>query len=53
LDDVLIALTNVLHYNRISQEDRDVLTDDLRRMREFRDHHDDYGARLPHGGQRN
>jgi hypothetical protein len=53
LDDVLNALTNVLHYNRISAQDRDVLTDDLRRLREFRDHHDDYGARFGRGDQRN
>lgn len=53
LDDVLNALTNVLHYSRISAEDREVLTDDLRRMREFRDHHDDYGAHFGRGDQRN
>ncbi len=46
LDDVMYSLTNVLQYNRLSPRDRDVLTDDLRRMREFREHHDDYGARF-------
>ncbi len=45
LDDVMYSLTNVLQYNRLSPQDRDVLGDDLRRLREFREHHDDYGAR--------
>ena len=53
LDDVMNSLTNVLHYNRISAQDREVLSDDLRRMREFRDHHDDYGAHFGRGDQRN
>jgi hypothetical protein len=47
LNDVMYALSAVLQNNRISVRDRDVLSDDLRRMREFRDHHDDYGARFP------
>lgn len=46
LDDVMYSLTNVLQNNRLSARDREILTDDLRRMREFRDHHDDYGARF-------
>jgi hypothetical protein len=27
--------------------DRDALSDDLRRLRDFRERHDDYGARYP------
>lgn len=46
LDQVLGALGSVVQNNRLSPRDRDVLNDDLRRMREFRDHHDDYGARF-------
>jgi hypothetical protein len=49
LNDVMEALGNVLQYNRISARDREILSDDLRRLREFRDHHDEYGAR---GGER-
>jgi hypothetical protein len=45
LNDVLYALTSVLQNNRLSAQDRDVLTDDLNRLREFRDRHEDYGAR--------
>jgi hypothetical protein len=47
LSDVMYALSNVLQYNRLSDRDREILTDDLNRMREFREHHDEWGARVP------
>ena len=37
LRDVMESLTQLLQYNRLSGRDRDVLTDDLNRMREYRD----------------
>jgi hypothetical protein len=40
LGDVMEALTWVLQSNRLSPRDRDVLTDDLNRMREYREHHE-------------
>ncbi len=45
LDDVMGALRAVVEENRMSPRDRDALSDDLNRLREFREHHDDYGAR--------
>jgi hypothetical protein len=47
LDDVMAALSSVVQNNRLSDRDRDVLNDDLRRMREFRERHDEWGARRP------
>ncbi len=38
------ALQVVLSSNRLGSRDRDVLTDDLTRMRDFRARHDQYGA---------
>jgi hypothetical protein len=35
----------VVRDNRLSRNDRDILTDDLSRLREFRARHNDYGAR--------
>jgi hypothetical protein len=43
LEDVMYALTSVLQNNRLSARDRDILTDDLSRMREYREHHDEWG----------
>jgi hypothetical protein len=37
LDDVITGMTRVLDDNRLSRRDRDVLTDDLNRLREFRE----------------
>jgi hypothetical protein len=37
LDDVIGALTRVLQDNRLHREDRDILTDDLNRLRDIRD----------------
>lgn len=45
LDDVIGALRAVVEENRMSPRDRDALSDDLNRLRVFREHHDDYGAR--------
>ena len=45
LDDAIGALQMVVSSNRLGPADRDVLTDDLARMREFRTRHDQFGAR--------
>lgn len=42
LDDVLGALQRVVSDNRLSGRDRDILNDDVARLREFREHHDDW-----------
>jgi hypothetical protein len=38
-NDVMIALDRVLRDNRLSRRDRDILSDDLQRLRSFRDRH--------------
>jgi hypothetical protein len=45
LDEVIGALGQVVRDNRLSRGDRDVLNDDLNRLRDFRARHNDYGAR--------
>jgi hypothetical protein len=45
LDDVIFALRTVVRDNRMSPRDRDLLADDLERLRDFREHHESYGAR--------
>jgi len=45
LDDVMGALQTVVSSNRLGPRDREALTDDLARMREFRVRHDQFGAR--------
>jgi hypothetical protein len=45
LDRVIGGLEKIVTNNRLSSRDRDMLADDLRRMRDFREHHDAYGAR--------
>ena len=45
LDDVISALQRVVSDNRLSERDRQILTDDLNRLREFRERHNDWGAR--------
>ncbi|HLG98824.1 MAG TPA: hypothetical protein VKX49_21105 [Bryobacteraceae bacterium] len=45
LNDVMDALGRVLRDNRLAPRDRDVLSDDLNRMRDFREHHADWGVR--------
>ena len=45
LDDAIAAMQAIVQSNRLPVHDRDILTDDLRRMREFRTGHEQYGAR--------
>jgi hypothetical protein len=45
LDDVLGALDVVLRSNRLRPDDRQVLSDDMAHMRDFRARHEQYGAR--------
>jgi hypothetical protein len=45
LDDVINALRAVVAENRMAPRDREILSDDLNRLRDFRERHDDYGAR--------
>jgi hypothetical protein len=47
LGDVMGALRAVVEENRLSPRDRETLSDDLNRLREFRERHDEYGARAP------
>ena len=43
LDDVMGALRRVVADNRLSPRDRDALNDDLKRLGEYREHHDNWG----------
>ena len=43
LDEVIGAMQRVVADNRLSPRDRDLLGDDLRRMREYREHHEGWG----------
>ncbi len=42
LDDVISAMQRVVTDNHLSGRDRDLLNDDLNRLRAFREHHDGY-----------
>jgi hypothetical protein len=42
LDEVIGALSRVVADNHLSPRDRDTLSDDLNRLREFREHHEGY-----------
>jgi hypothetical protein len=42
LDDVIASLGRVASYNRMPSRDRDMLDDDVNRLREYRDHHSDW-----------
>ena len=42
LDDVISAMQRVVSDNHLSGRDRDLLNDDLSRLRAFREHHDGY-----------
>lgn len=42
LDDVIAAMQRVVADNRMSPRDRDILNDDLRRLREYRAHHENW-----------
>jgi hypothetical protein len=45
LDDVIGAIQRVVSDNRLSGRDRDILNDDLSRLRQYRERHDEWGAR--------
>jgi hypothetical protein len=42
LDEVIDALGRVASYNRMAPRDRDILNDDISRLREYREHHADW-----------
>ncbi len=42
LTDVIGVLTRVVSDNRMRPRDRDILSDDLNRLRDYRDHHADW-----------
>ena len=42
LDRTIAAVEKVMNENTIPPHDRELLTEDLRRLREFREHHDGY-----------
>jgi hypothetical protein len=42
LDDVIGVLSRVVSDNRMAPRDRDILSDDLSRLRDYRDHHADW-----------
>jgi hypothetical protein len=42
LEDVLAGLGRVVADNRLSPRDRDILSEDLSRVRDYRDHHDNW-----------
>ena len=42
LDDVIAAMQKVVADNRMSARDRDMLNDDLRRLRDYRAHHENW-----------
>jgi len=42
LDDVISSLQRVVADNNLSERDRDILRDDLTRLRDFREHHEGY-----------
>jgi hypothetical protein len=43
LDEVIGAMRNVVADNRMSPRDREILNDDLRRLAEYREHHEGWG----------
>ena len=42
LDDVIETLGRVASFNRMAPRDRDILNDDIARLREYRDRHADW-----------
>ncbi len=42
LDEVIGALSRVVGDNRMAVRDRDILSDDLSRLRDYREHHADW-----------
>lgn len=45
LDDVLNRLQRVASDSHLSGRDRDILNDDISRLHQFRDHHEEWGLR--------
>ena len=45
LNDVIAGLQRVIDSNKLSQRDRDMLQDDAGRLREYREHHEDWERR--------
>ncbi len=45
VDEVIGTLQRVVADNRLSERDRDILNDDLNRLRDFRARHNDWGVR--------
>ena len=45
LDQAIAALQRVVSDNRLSDRDREILNDDLTRMRQFRERHSEWGVR--------
>jgi hypothetical protein len=45
LDEVVNAMQRVVSDSRLSDRDRSILNDDLARLRQFRERHDEWGAR--------
>jgi len=45
VNDVIDALQRVVSDNRLEGRDREILSDDLNRLREFRERHAEWGAR--------
>jgi hypothetical protein len=43
LDEVIGAMQKVVADNRMPERDRNVLTDDLRHLRDYREHHEGWG----------
>ena len=42
LDDVISGLQRVIDSNKLSSRDRDMLADDVSRLRDYREHHSDW-----------
>ncbi len=45
LDEVVHSLQRVVDSNKLSGRDREILTDDLAHLREYREHHEDWERR--------
>ena len=45
LDDVIAGVQRVIDSNKLSGRDREMLSDDVSRMREYREHHEDWDRR--------
>lgn len=45
LDEVISAMQRVVDSNKLSPRDRDMLSDDMSRMRDYREHHENWDRR--------